>query len=148
MRTLAAATLLLVAAGALAEERATTRDAEALVHRAVALVQKDGRDKALAVFNDPKGPFTYRDLYVVAYALDGTCLAHAVKPDRVGKNLINDKDASGKLFIKERMELAKRDGKGWQEYLFLNPSTKKVESKVAYFEVVDGLVLMCGAYKP
>lgn len=148
MRPIAVTALLLLATGALAEERATTRDAEALVHRAVALIKKDGREKAFAAFNDPKGPFTYRDLYITAYDLNGVCLAHGQKPERIGKSLLNDKDASGKAFVKERVEMAKRNGSGWQEYLFTNPVSKKIEPKVAYFELVDGVIVACGAYKP
>jgi signal transduction histidine kinase len=149
MRTaIAAAALLCFTPLALAEERATTRDAEIMVHRAVAMLKKEGKEKAFATFNDPKGAFTYRDLYIAAYDLDGKCVAHGAKKDRVGKSFLDDKDADGKLFVKERVALAKKDGKGWQEYKFANPATGKVEAKVAYFETVDGVILVCGAYKP
>ena len=104
--------------------------------------------KAFASFTDPKGPFTYRDLYVVAYGFDGKCLAHGQKKERVGKSLIDDKAADGKLFIRERVKLAKEQGKFWQEYQFTNPATKKVENKVAYCEGVDGVIICSGAYKP
>jgi cytochrome c len=144
----AALTLALGLPAALAEERATTREAEALVRQAVSFLQKEGKEKAFAAFSDPKGPFTYRDLYMTVYDLEGKCLAHGAKKERVGKSLIAEKDADGKLFVKERVELAKKSKKGWQEYKFLNPATKKVEDKVAYFEVVDGLILLSGAYKP
>ena len=50
-----------------AEERATTKDAERMVHKAVEYVKKEGRERAFAVFSDPTGPFTYRDLYVTAF---------------------------------------------------------------------------------
>lgn len=144
----AAATLLAFApAAARAEERATTKDAEGMVHQAVAFVKKEGRQKALAVFSDPKGAFSFRDLYIAAYDMEGNCLAHGQKRERVGKNFLAEKDPSGKEFVKERTEIAKKAGKGWQEYQFMNPATKKVEHKVAYFEVVDGMILMCGAYK-
>lgn len=139
---------LLLPAAALAEERATTKEAEGMVHQAVAFLKKEGPAKAFAAFSDPKGPFTYRDLYIMVYDLSGKCLAHGQKKDRIGKNLIGDKDPDGKAFVAERMALAKKDGKGWQEYKFMNPASQKVESKVAYFERVDDLVVVCGAYKP
>jgi cytochrome c len=147
-RAVAIAALLCLAPLAQAEERATTKDAETMVHRAVAMMKKEGREKAFAVFNDTKGAFTYRDLYIAAYDLEGKCVAHGSKKDRVGKSFIDDKDADGRLFVKERVALAKKDGKGWQEYKFQNPATGKVEAKVAYFEAVDGVILVCGAYKP
>lgn len=147
-RTLAVAVLLSLAPAALAEDYATPKDAEQLVRRAATFLKKEGRAKALAAFNDRKGPFVYRDLYVFAYALDGTCLAHPTQPQRVGKNNLGDKDPDGKLFVKERLEIAKKDGKGWQEYKFLNPATGKVERKVAYFELADGILIASGAYQP
>jgi cytochrome c len=150
MRTLAAAValaVLLPLAASAEEEYATTKDAELMVHRAVAFLNKEGKEKALAVFNDPKGPFTYRDLYIMAYTLDGTCLAHPQKKERVGKNHIAEKDADGRLFIKERMDIAKEHGKGWQEYKWQNPVTKKIEQKVTYVERAGDLVVTCGAYK-
>jgi signal transduction histidine kinase len=131
-----------------AEDRATTKDAERMVHQAVAYVQKEGKEKAFAAFNDPKGVFTYRDLYIAVYDMTGKCLAHGQKKERIGKSMINDKDADGKLFIQERVAMAKAKGKGWQDYKFTNPVTKQVEQKVAYFEVVDDVIVMCGAYKP
>jgi cytochrome c len=150
MKKLAAAAALLLALplASLAEERATTKEAEAMVHRAVEYLKKEGKEKAFATFSDPKGPFTFRDLYVVAYGLDGKCLAHGAKKERVGKNLLEDKDADGKKFVKERVEIAKKDGKGWQEYKFLNPANGAIELKVAYFERVGDVVIASGAYKP
>lgn len=132
---------------AAADEYATTKDAEMLVHSAVAFLKKEGKQKALAAFNDPKGAFVYRDLYVFAYDLDGNCLAHPHKPERIGKNNMADKDADGKEFVRERIELARERGKGWQDYKWPNPVTKQVEQKVAYFEFADGVVIVAGAYK-
>ena len=142
------ATLLAVLpALARAEERATTKDAEAMVHQAVALVKKEGKERAFAVFDDPKGPFVFRDLYVTVYGLDGKCLAHGANKARIGKALLDDKDADGKLFVRERIEIARKSGKGWQEYKFLNPVTKQVEDKVAYLELVDDVIVVSGAYR-
>lgn len=147
-KVLALAVLVSLAPAARAAEGyATSKDAELLVHRAATFMKKEGRAKALAVFNDRSGPFVYRDLYVFAYDLQGTCLAHPIKPERVGKNNLGDKDPDGRLFVKERLELAKKHRKGWQDYKFHNPATNKVEQKVAYFELVDGVVLVAGAYK-
>ncbi len=149
MRSLAfaLALALLVPPAARAEEVATTKDAELMVHRAVALVKKDGKAKAFEVFNDPKGPFTYRDLYIMVYDLSGKCVAHGAKKERIGKNLLEEKDVDGKQFVKERVQIAKEHGRGWQEYKFQNPVTRKIEQKVAYLERVDDVIVMCGAYK-
>ncbi len=149
MRSLvaAAALALLVPLAVRAEEVATTKDAELMVHQAVAYLRKEGKAKAFAVFDDPKGRFTYRDLYIMVYDLSGKCLAHGAKRERIGKVLLEDKDVDGKQFVKERVRIAKANGKGWQEYKFLNPSSGKVEQKIAYLERADDVIVVCGAYK-
>jgi cytochrome c len=147
-KLLAAALFLSLPLAALAQERASTKEAEAMVHRAVEFLNKEGKEKAFATFSDPKGAFTYRDLYIVVYDLDGKCLAHGSKKERVGKSFLEEKDADGKQFVKERVEIAKKSGKGWQEYKFQNPATKAVEHKVAYLEKVGDVIVVCGAYKP
>jgi cytochrome c len=149
MRTLLAlAVLATIAPGAVrAEEFATTKDAELMVHHAVAYLKKEGKEKALAAFSDPSGRFRYKDLYVMAYDLDGRCVAHGARKDRIGKPFIDEKDVDGKAFVRERIDIARKHGKGWQEYKFANPTTNRVEQKVAYFELSNGVVVVCGAYK-
>ena len=138
---------VLFASPARAQETATTKDAELLVHQAAAFLKKEGKAKAFAEFSNPKGRFTYRDLYVMAYDMTGTCLAHGQTKERIGKNFMNEKDVDGKEFIKERFRIVKEHGKGWQDYKYTNPLTKKTEQKTAYFERVDDVVLVSGAYK-
>jgi cytochrome c len=134
---------------AMAGEKGTPAEAKALVKKAVAFMKEVGKEKALAEFNNPKGKFIYKDLYVWATAMDGTNLSHPYTPALVGKNMYNLKDADGKLFVQERIEIAKAKGKGSIEYRWVNQQTKKVEKKEAYFEVVPGMDLFvnCGYYK-
>ncbi len=141
----------LLPGAALAQERAraTTKDAELMVQKAIAYVAKEGKEKALAAFNDPKGPFTYLDLYVFVLDLDGKVLAHGRNQKFVGNNYVNTKDAAGNYhFSRRALELAKTDGKGWFEYRIENPQSGKVESKVAYVERAGDLIISCGVFKP
>lgn len=149
MRKIAVAVALavLLPLAAAAQEYATTKDAELLVRRAVAFLKAEGKEKAFPVFSDPKGAFAYRDLYVTVYDMEGRCLAHGQKKERVGKVFMEEKDVDGKQFIRERLEIVKQHGKGWQEYKWMNPATKTIEQKVAYFEKAGDVVIMAGAYK-
>jgi len=151
MRKLLAAvavSLLAVAAARAEEVRATPQDAEELVKTAVAYLKKQGQEKAFKEFQNKNGAFIYKDLYVMAYDLGGKCLAHGADPSKVGKDLMDQKDVDGKLYTKERIEIAKAKGSGWQEYRYKNPANGKVEPKVVYFEKVNDLVISAGAYKP
>jgi cytochrome c len=128
-------------------EKATAKEAEAMVKKAVAYIKANGKEKAFAEFNNHQGKFTEKDLYITVYDLNAKCLAHGQSAKLIGKDLIGLKDADGKLFIKERMEIAKNKGKGWQDYKFTNPLTKSIEQKTTYFEKCDDVVVAGGVYK-
>ena len=130
-----------------AAEFGTTAEAEALVKKAITLIKADGKDKAFAEVSNPKGKFVDRDLYIFVYDMSGKCVAHGFNQKMIGKDLIEMKDSDGKLYVKERVEIAKTKGKGWQDYKFTNPVSKKIEQKSAYIEKLDDLIIGCGVYK-
>ncbi len=139
--------VVLFAAGLVqAQERGTAAEAREMVKKAVAYVKEVGREKALAEFNNPKGRFVHKDLYVWATGMDGVNLSHPFTPALIGKNMYELKDADGKYFVKERIEIAKSKGKGTIDYRWTHPQTKKVEKKQAYFELVDNMLVNCGYY--
>ncbi|CAN7692236.1 cache domain-containing protein [Pseudoduganella sp. LjRoot289] len=140
--------LLLARAPALAAERGTADEAMAMAKKAIAYLKANGREKAFAEINNHAGQFVDRDLYVVVYDLNGKNLAHGQNPRMIGKDLIDIRDADGKSYMRERVELIKTKGKGWQDYKFLDPLTKKIEPKSMYVEKVDDLIVGCGIYKP
>lgn len=131
-----------------AAERGTPKEAEALVKKAVAFIKANGRDKAFAEFGRRNGPFVDRDLYIFVYDLKGKCVAHGQNPKMVGNDLIEMKDPDGTFFVKERVKIATTKGKGWQDYKFTDPITKKVEAKTAYVERFEDLIVGSGIYKP
>lgn len=122
-------------------------DAKDLVKRAAAYVKYQGREKAVAEINKPKGMFDKGELYVFAYDLQGTVIAHPKNQELIGKNLIAVPDSEGKLFRKEIVEMAKAKGSGWVDYLYLNPETSEMEHKTTYLLKVDDLILCAGAYR-
>lgn len=147
LRKLLVATLALCASGALlAAEFASPKEAEAMVGKAVAAI-KANRQKAFdeIIAKDPK--WVDRDLYPTVYNLDGKVLAHGQNAKMVGKELIELKDADGKAFIKERIDLALRKGKFWQDYRFTDPVSKKVLPKQMYCEKLDDAIVCAGVYK-
>jgi cytochrome c len=129
-----------------AEKRGTPAQAEAMVKKAIEFLKANGKEKAFAAFNDQKGKFVDGDLYVMVYDMTGKCVAHGANAKMIGKDLIDMKDADGKLFVKERVELAKTKGKGMQNYKWTNPTNKQIEAKTAYIQKVDDVIVCSGAY--
>jgi signal transduction histidine kinase len=132
---------------ALAADNGTPSEAEAMVKKAVEFLKANGKDKALAEFSNPKGKFIDRDLYIFVYDLDGKCVAHGFNQKMIGKDLLEMKDPDGKFYVKERIEIVKSKGSGWQDYKFTNPLSKKLEQKTAFVQKVEDVIIGCGAYK-
>jgi signal transduction histidine kinase len=140
--------MLAAAPPASAADKATADEAVAMVKKAAAMIQSNGREKAFSAFADTANPaFHDRDLYIYVYDLNGVALAHGINPKMVGKPLIGLKDNEGKSVVKEMVDLAKTKGKGWVDFKWPNPVTKAVESKSGYVEKVDNMLVGSGIYK-
>lgn len=144
--TIAAILVSLAAAAAAADDYAKPQDAEQMVAKAVAAIRKDGLSVYASITG--KDPIWVRgDLYPVVYDLQGRVLAHGQNQKMVGKDLFELRDADGKPFVRERVELAKQKGTFWQDYSFLDPVSKKILPKRMYCERLDETVVCAGVYK-
>ena len=139
-------TIVLATNPAAAADFATKDEAVTMVKRAVVFIQEQGEPKAYAEFTRKGGSFHDRDLYITVLGLDGKVLAHGQRADFIGQNLIDAKDPDGKLFIKERSDLALEHASFWQRYKFSNPTTQKVEAKDMYCERLGDTNVCGGVY--
>jgi len=123
-------------------------DVVAFVNKAVAYAAENGREAALAAFNDPHGEFQVGELYIFAYDFSGKNLAH-YDQSLVGKNLIDLKDPNGKPIIRDFVSIAK-NGSGWLSYVWANPANDdRPEAKIGYItRVDDDWLLGAGTYGP
>ncbi len=147
--TLLSAAWLIVALAcgpATAAEFATKEEAIAMVKKALVFIKEQGPEQAYAEFTNKGGRFHDRDLYITVLDFDGKVLAHGQREDLIGKVLIDLKDSDGKLFMRERFELARQRPSFWQNYKFMNPATKKVEPKEMYCERLDETAVCGGVY--
>lgn len=138
---------VMLCAPALAEDRGSEAEALALLGKAASFVEHNGPSNAQAEFSDASKGYIDRDLYVTILALDGTMLAHGANPALVGKNLIGLKDLDKKAFIAEAIESAKQTGKGFVDYKWTDPLTKKLRDKRMHFVKVGDVVVNVGVYK-
>jgi cytochrome c len=131
-----------------AQDCGTAEEAKAMLDKAIAFYKANGPEKAFATFNDPKGAFVYKDLYVFVVDLNGKVLAHGANAGLIGKGMNEISDADGKNFIAEMVVVAQSKGAGTVDYWWENPlQYQVVEAKSSYIERVDGAVLGCGYYK-
>jgi len=140
-------TLVLSTATHAAAEHASKEEATAMVKKATAFFKANGDAKTYAAIMEKPGSFHDRDLYLVAYGMDGTVLAHGNNDKMVGKNLIELKDVDGKAWVKERVDMAQKQESFWQDYKMTDPLTKKIEPKQSYCERSDKVIICGGVYK-
>jgi cytochrome c len=145
-RTIAVGALVMTATAAVAQERGTPQEAQALADRAVAHMSEVGSDAAVKDFNDPKAGYAERDLFVVVYDPGGMILTGV--PALIGKNARILTDVTGKEFGKDIISAAHEKDGSWVEYRMTNPTTKKVELKTSYVRKFGDYVVFVGAYKP
>ena len=139
----AALLVALLAGGVYAGEK---EDAAQMVNDAAAAVVKD-KAAALAEIGNPKSRFVKGELYVFAYDLTGTMVAHPINAKLVGKSLIDVPDASGKMFRKEIIDGVKASGTASVEYKYKNPQSGAVENKVTFCKKAVDLAVCAGYYK-
>ena len=129
-------------------EFGSAEEAMEMVHGARAFLQERGRQAVIDEVNKMnKGLFIDRDLYISIYSTAGQCIGHGTNRRLLGVEALTFKDLDGKLFIKDILAIANRDGAGWVAYKWSNPVTKAPMMKSAYFEQVGDLVLSCGTYQ-
>lgn len=110
----------------------------AYVNDALQFAKKNGKEKSLAVFNDPKGNFTRDGRYIFAYDYTGINLALPYQPDQVGKNRIDITDPNGVDFVRQAIDLA-RMGNGSHYYIYPDLSRNMTPAlKLSYITNVDG----------
>jgi len=138
------AAVLALAVSASAGDRGTPEEAQALLDRAVKAVQAD-EAKALAAFNDPKGGYQDRDLYVFCSGPDGKISASR-DSKTVGTETAAVKGPDGRMVGKEIAEVGKKGG-GTLEYKWTNPVSHKVETKTSVIKSVGKQICGVGSFK-
>jgi cytochrome c len=125
---------------------AKKKEAQAMVKKAITYIKENGREKAFAEFNNPKGKFTDKDLYIFVDDSKGKILAHGVFPEWAGKSPAEIKDPNLIEAVNKILKFVKKSDKGWVKYKFYNPLTKKIESKQSYVEKFEDIIVGCGVY--
>ena len=122
--------------------------AETMVGKASRYIGEHGDKKAFDEFtNNRTGQFKDKDLYIFVVNLQGLTVAHGGNTQLVGRDMFGLKDARGKFFIKEMVEASLKTGKGWSDYKWPHPETKKICTKASYFQRAGDYVIGCGIYK-
>ncbi len=149
--------ILLVVQSALAES-ATKDECVTKCKEAAQLITEKGLEAALQELNKKDGKFVWKDTYVFVLDFTGVHITHPLRPETVGKNVLEWKDSNGKFVVKEFIEVAKTKGEGWTEYMYPKPEElakpipfkEKIPSKkLSYVYRVPGkdLLVVAGVFE-
>jgi methyl-accepting chemotaxis protein len=142
-----AAAAMVLTGSAIGADMASPDEAKAMSQKAQAAVNDMGSEKSFALFATSDGDFQDRDLYVFCMDMDGVMLSHAIKPELVGKNLL-DFDKYGDMLFKNMIAVASSTGEGWVDYNWPYPGTEEIREKTSYVMTNDeGFFCGVGAYK-
>ncbi len=112
---------------------ATPDEVVTKVHEAVQYLN----DKGLAGFSDfnnnKDARWVWKDSYVFVYSCrDNVMIAHPLRPDMVGKPILQMKDDKDHLLFQDMCKTgANRDG-GWVEYWWPKPGEAKASRKISF----------------
>jgi cytochrome c len=118
---------------------------EALVSKAATAVEKEGKTAAFTEFRKKDSEWLHGDTYLYAYDSKGDVLLNSAFPKREGTNVAGQKDAKGKPFQDDILEIAATQGSGWVSYMFPKPGQTEPSEKWAYvkkatFDGTPGLI--------
>jgi cytochrome c len=132
-------------------DSATREECIAKCKEAAQFIIEKGQEAALPELDKKDGKFVWKDSYVFVMDFAGTHLTHPLRPELIGKNVLEWK-VDGRFVIKEFIEVAKTKGEGWVEYMYPKPEElKKPEKeripskKVSYIYRVPGTDMFVGA---
>jgi cytochrome c len=149
MKRLLTGTLFCMAVTAAnASTEPTEKEAIAMAEKGAAFIKAHGKEEMMKRLAAKDPEFVQGPLYVDMRDIKtGIVLAHPVNQSIVGKDLTDVPDANGKRYRRDIIELAAKQGKGWVDYQYKNPSTGKIEPKSTYILRVDDVVLEAGIYR-
>ncbi|MDP4005505.1 cache domain-containing protein [Methylobacterium sp. NEAU K] len=131
------------------DERMTTHQAveiEGLVNKAAEILESHGRT-AFPEFRRKDSPWRYDDIYLFVVDMQGVVLFNAAHPNREGRDTLEERDANGKQFHRDFVEIVSHFGSGWVDYMFPRPHHVAPEVKWSYVcaTTVDGVSALVGA---
>ena len=119
----------------------------ALVDKAAALTESKGKS-AFPEFKKKNSDWLKGDTYIFIADMSGTLLMHPANPELETKNILDLKDANGKVFMREFIETAKTKGSGWVDYVWPKPGEKNPSKKHSYIKrakMPNGEMVLVGA---
>ena len=136
----------LLAVNAWAEGSATKDECVIKCHEAAAMINSKGLNAAIEEISNPQGSFVWKDSYVFLMDLDGKMLAHPFQPELTHQDhVLLITDPTDKALFVHFVNLARKVGQGWVEYMWPKPGKNTPSKKLTYIYRVPDQDVFVGA---
>ncbi len=136
--------VFLFTSSAIAQDSATPEEVVQKSKDAAAFLAKEG-EAGLAQFNDPKGPWAWKDTYVFVYDCAAMKLVGHPKASLIGLEPDKLKDAKGSFISIDLCGAVQDADSGWAEYFWPKPGQDTPSRKISYMLKVPGQPYTVGA---
>ncbi|MBL8397939.1 MAG: cache domain-containing protein [Candidatus Accumulibacter sp.] len=119
---------------------ADTATAEEVINkvRAAARFLHDKGFSGYAEINNRDSRWVWKDSYVFVYdCRKDRMIAHPLRPDLVGRPIMQITDNSGKFIFKELCKVGSEPHGGWVEYSWTKPGAGRLSRKASYAMTAD-----------
>jgi cytochrome c len=130
---------------------ATAEEAISKVRAAASFLHSKGTS-GYAEFNNRDGSWVWKDSYVFVYdCRQDKMIAHPMRPDLVGKPIMQITDNAGKYIFKDLCKAGNEPHGGWVEYAWSKPGAGALSRKISYALAADisftsGIQVSAGTY--
>jgi len=132
-------------------DTATAEEAVNKVREAARLLHNKGAS-GYAEFNHKDSKWVWKDSYVFVYdCRKDKMIAHPIRPDLVGRPIMQITDNSGKFIFKDLCKVGSESHGGWVEYMWQKPGAGRLSRKLLYAMTADvsfatGIQVSAGIY--
>lgn len=130
---------------------ATAEEAITKVRSAARYLHEKG-NSGFADFNNKDGRWVWKDSYVFVYdCRKDRMIAHPMRPDLVGRPIMQITDNNGKYIFRELCKAGAQPRGGWVEYMWPKPGAGQLSRKLSYALAADvsfatGIQVSAGIY--
>ena len=115
------------------------------VNKAIRFLKANGAKVAFGEFSNVVGEFSRAGLGIFVFDEEGKCLANGETPGFVGQNLMKIKSQDGRLYVKDMIEQAIKNGTALLSYVTANANAV---GYVQYVETPDGKYIVGAEFFP
>lgn len=122
----------------------TKEEARAAMERATQFASANGNAAMVNSLQKANSPLHEGKTRVLALDMAGNVVADPNQPQRVGRNILDLRDVSGKYLYVDALQVATAQGEGWVYYKTRSPITRAERPEAALVKRQGDVILLAG----